>query len=209
MLLKHLSQKIALCTSESFQTTVCVSLESEFGQVEALIPADEAVVVVLLVCFVWVGFFGGVVVGFGLGFFLHVYKHIYIKEMGCSGSLEQYGDSCHKLSVGSHLLLSLKFSSAEVCITIALFVPFAPCFLSYSEAFWHLGATLHILHAVLPWCPSVITLLPIIPLDWHLFLLGGSSNYCGSNVFIPFGTLHPRPSVSQVSYTFSVQSFLS
>lgn len=60
----------------------------EFRQVEALIPAAEAVVVVL---FVWWGFclswvFCGVVVA--LGFFLPVYKHTYIKEMNCSSSLE-------------------------------------------------------------------------------------------------------------------------
>lgn len=48
------------------------------------------------------------------------------QEMDCSGSLGQFGDPGHKLLVESHLVLSVKFSSAKVYVIIALFAPFSP-----------------------------------------------------------------------------------
>ena len=82
-----------------------MSLDSEFVQLEVLIPADETIDYV---------------------FIPPIYKYTCTQETDCSGSLGQYGDSCHELSVESHLVLSLKFSSAKVYITIALFAPFSP-----------------------------------------------------------------------------------
>lgn len=104
------------------------------------------------------------------------------------GLLWLTGNSCHELSVESHLVLSLEFSAAKLYIIIALCVPFPPCFLSYSETFWHLRRTLCILQPVPSPCPSAITLPLIIAPCWCLFLLGGSSNPCGSNKCIPYGT---------------------
>lgn len=89
-----------------FQThSVCVSLGSGLVQIELLVPIDETI-----------DYF----------FIPPIYKYTCTQEMDCSGSLGQYGDSCHELSVESHLVLSLKFSSAKAYIIIALLAPFSP-----------------------------------------------------------------------------------
>lgn len=78
------------------------------------------------------------------------------------------------------------------------------CFLSCSEAFWHLEGALHILPPVPSWCPTVIMLLLLMALDQYPFLLGGGIN---SNVFIPYIALRPLPSVSQASFIFQFGQF--
>lgn len=108
-------------------------------------------------------------------------------QMHRDGLLWLTGDSCHELSVESHLVLSLEFSAAKLYIIIALCAPFPPCFLSYSETSWHLRRTLCILHPVLSPCPSAITLSLIIVPQSCLFPLGGSSSSCGSNKCVPYG----------------------
>lgn len=74
-------------------------------QIELLVPIDETI---------------------GDFFISPIYQYTCTQEMDCSGSLGQYGDSCHELSVESHLLLSLKFSSAKAYIVKALLAPFSP-----------------------------------------------------------------------------------
>lgn len=71
-------------------------------QVEAVIPVDEAI---------------------------DIFPHMqYTLEMSCSGSLGQRGDSCHKLSVESHVLFLILFGSGlpdncSFCPLLTLSVP--------------------------------------------------------------------------------------
>lgn len=103
------------------------------------------------------------------------------------------------------------FVQIEVLIPIdevALFAPFSPSlFPELWWGFWPLAATPRILHPALP-CPSVFTLLLIIALDWYLFLLRGSSKFCGSNIFLMVPRIHFHQYPKSLSLFFLFSHFL-